>query len=131
MSTPLQEKREDDIMDWGHDGTLGTNYSPLGIIIGFPMRGTSLCASLACGPLPTRPKGCDAQACMHHFAHAAISPKASPSVNSWPISSSQAPKSISMILTGSHGKSTRICMIVCGLITRRRRGREIMSRLGW
>ncbi len=33
-----------------------------------------------------------------------------------------------MILTGSHGKSTRICMIVCRLILRQRRGREIMSR---
>jgi hypothetical protein len=33
-----------------------------------------------------------------------------------------------MILTGSSGKSTRICMIVCGLIMRRRNEREIMSR---
>ncbi len=55
-------------MDRGHDGMQGTNYSPLGIIVRFPVRGTSLCASLGCGPLPTRPQRCNARACVHHFA---------------------------------------------------------------
>ena len=57
-------------MNWGHDdGTLGTNdYSPLGIIIQFPVRGPTFCASLACcGALPTRPQGLDARACVNHF----------------------------------------------------------------
>ena len=52
-------------MDWGHDGTQGTNDSPLGIIVRFPVRVTSLCASLVDCALPTRPQGCDAQTCMH------------------------------------------------------------------
>jgi hypothetical protein len=34
----LQEEDEDDIMDWGHDGD-ETNYSPIGSIIQFPVRG--------------------------------------------------------------------------------------------
>jgi hypothetical protein len=51
-------------MDQGHDGTQGKNYSPLGIIVRFPVRVTSLCASLGCA-LPTRPQGRDAQACVH------------------------------------------------------------------
>ena len=66
-TTLILEKGEDDIMDWGHNSMQGTNYSPLGIIIQFPVRGTSLFASLHCDLLPTRPQGRDAQACVHHF----------------------------------------------------------------
>ncbi len=67
MHAQLLEKGEVYIMDRGHYGTQGTNYSPLGIILQFPVRGTSLCASLGCGPLPTRLQGRDALACLHHF----------------------------------------------------------------
>ena len=52
-------------MDRGHDGTLGTNYSPLGIIVQFPVRVTSLCESLVRCALPTRPQQRDARTCVH------------------------------------------------------------------
>ena len=56
-------------MDRGHDGMQGTSYSPLGLVVRFPVRGTSLCASLGCGPAPpTRPQGSDARRCVHHFS---------------------------------------------------------------
>ena len=52
-------------MDRGHDGTQGTNYSPLGIIVQFPVRVTSLCESLVRCALPTRPQRRDACTCVH------------------------------------------------------------------
>jgi hypothetical protein len=52
-------------MDRGHDGTQGTNYSPLGIIVQFPVRVTSLCESLVCCALPTRPQWRDARTGVH------------------------------------------------------------------
>ncbi len=57
----LQEEDEDDIMDWGHDGD-GTNYSPIGSIIQFPVRGKS---GVLVALSPQDHKGA---ACLHHFS---------------------------------------------------------------
>ena len=63
-----EREKNHDIMDRGHNGTQGTNYSPLGIIIQFPVEKSPP------HPLPapppavggiTRPQERDARACVH------------------------------------------------------------------
>ena len=62
----MGEKNHFIFMDRGHDGTQETNYySPLGIIVQFPVRVTSFCESLVRCALPTRPQQRDARTCVH------------------------------------------------------------------
>ena len=62
----MGEKNHFIYMDRGHDGTQETNYySPLGIIVQFPVRVTSFCESLVRCALPTRPQQRDARTCVH------------------------------------------------------------------